>query len=112
MAVFGLLYSVLPSKKSDDPDRMFSRKMKRLIIVWGSVIGIIFIFIPFNYIMLMIFIALLILGAILLPFIYYKEKKENISIKWRFYATIFFIIILIITGILMSLQFAGILIIG
>ena len=65
--------------------------MKRLIIVWGSVIGIIFIFIPLEFLTLMIFLAILILGAILLPYIYYKEKKELISIKWRFYSTIFFI---------------------
>lgn len=112
LAVFGLLYSVLPSKKIDDPDKMFSRKMKKLIIIWGSVIGIIFLFIPLLYLMLMIFIAILILGAIILPYISHKEKKENISIKWKFYTTIFFIIILIITGILVFLQFVWILIIG
>lgn len=109
LAVFGLLYSVLPSEEISDPDKKFSRRMKRLIIIWGSVIGIIFLFIPLNFLILMIFIAILILGAILLPYIYFKEKRENISIKWRFYTTLFFIFILIITVILMYLQFIGIL---
>ena len=105
IAIFGFSYSVLPYKEFEDPDKMFSRKITRLIIIWCSVIGIIFIFIPFEFLSLLIFISLLILGAIILPYIYYKEKKENISIKWRFYTTLFFIIILIITGILMYLQF-------
>ena len=109
LAIFGLSYSIIPSKKSEDPDQMFSQNMKRLMIVWGSVIGIIFIFIPLIFLTIMIFTSILILGAILLPYIYYKEKKEKISIKWRFYSTLFFVIILIITGILIYLQFIGIL---
>jgi len=109
LAIFGLLYSIIPSEKSADPDEMFSRKMKRLIILWGGVIGFIFSFIPIAFMIPAIFISILILGAILEPYIYYKEKKENISIKWRFYSILFFIIILIITGIMAILQISGLL---
>ncbi|MCK4381176.1 MAG: hypothetical protein KAW51_08580, partial [Candidatus Lokiarchaeota archaeon] len=36
--LFGLLYSLIPSKKSDDADIRFKRRMIRLIISWGSII--------------------------------------------------------------------------
>ncbi len=109
LAIFGLLYSIIPSAKSDNPDVMFSRKMRRLIIMWGGVIAFIFSFITIAFMLPTIFISLLILGAIVEPYVYYKEKRENISIKWRFYSIIFFVVILIITGTLLILQFLGIL---
>jgi hypothetical protein len=109
LAIFGILYSIIPSKKSDNPDEMFSKKMKRFAILGGGVIGFIFSFIPIEFMILTIFISVLIFGAILEPYIYYKEKKDKISIKWRFYSIIFLVIILIITGIFLILQFSNIL---
>lgn len=105
LAVFGLLYSVLPSEKSDDPDAMFKRRMIRLLIIWGSVILLIINLIPVDWILLSIFMGVLILGAVSLPYIYYKEKKEHISIKYRFYTLISLIIIIVIFSILLYIQF-------
>ncbi|MFX0071018.1 MAG: hypothetical protein ACFFAO_08005, partial [Candidatus Hermodarchaeota archaeon] len=109
LAIFGILYSIIPSKKSDNPDEMFSKKMKRFAILGGGVIGFILSFIPIEFMILTIFISVLIFGAIIETFISYQEKRENISIKWRFYSIIFFIIILIMTIILLILQFFNLL---
>lgn len=110
LAVFGVLYAPLPSKKIDDPDKMFWRRIKKLIIIWGSTIALIYLFIPLGFLVLMIFVAITILGAIILIYINYEEKRLKISIKWKFYTTLFFLIILIITIILLGFQFVSFLI--
>ena len=107
--VFGLLFSLKPSEKTEDVDIMFRRRMLRLIISWGSIILIMFSFMfvqnvePFWY-TLAIWISIWILGAILLPYIIFKERRENISIKWRFYTLIILISTLILFGIIVALQ--------
>ncbi|MFW9827048.1 MAG: hypothetical protein ACFFEY_05440, partial [Candidatus Thorarchaeota archaeon] len=103
-AIFGILYSLMPSKKSEDVNIMFRRRMTRLIISWGSLIILIFGFITPVWYIFTIWISIWILGAILLPYIRFKEKNENISIKWRFYTLITLIIFLILLGIIVGIQ--------
>ncbi|MEE9376599.1 MAG: hypothetical protein V3V33_01010 [Candidatus Lokiarchaeia archaeon] len=102
--LFGLLYSLIPSKKSDDADIRFKRRMIRLIINWGSIIVVLFAFITPIWYIFTIWISIWIVGAILLPYMIFKEKRENISIKWRFYTLIFLIILLILFGIIFGIQ--------
>ena len=40
--IFGILFSFMPGKKSEDADVMLRQRMIRLIISWGSIIGILF----------------------------------------------------------------------
>ncbi|MFX0034512.1 MAG: hypothetical protein ACFE9I_02590 [Candidatus Hermodarchaeota archaeon] len=101
---FGLLYSFIPTKKSKDVDITFKRHMYRLIISWGSIIVVLFAFITPIWYIFTIWISIWIVGAILLPYISFKEKSENISIKWRFYTLILLIILLILFGILFGTQ--------
>ena len=68
-AIFGLMFSVLPTIESDDPDVMFKRKMTKLIISWLAVIGILFGFLPVEWYIFIIFVGLCIIGAILTPFL-------------------------------------------
>ncbi|KKM94413.1 hypothetical protein LCGC14_1198540, partial [marine sediment metagenome] len=105
--VFGLLFSIIPSEKSEDVDVMFKRRMLRLIISWGSVIGVLFGFIAPALYIFTTWISIWILGAVLLPYISFKEKREKISIKWRFYTLIILIIMLILFGILFGIQILG-----
>ena len=101
---FGILYSLIPSKKSDDVNVMFRRRMYRLIISWGSIVVLLFAFITIEWYVFTVWISIWILGAILLPYIIFKEKSENISIKWRFYTLLILIILLIIFGIIVFTQ--------
>ncbi|TXT59705.1 MAG: membrane protein of unknown function [Promethearchaeota archaeon] len=110
LSSFGLLYALLPSKKSADPDLRFKGKMIRLVIVWGSILGFLFTFIPLEFLVVSIFIGILILGSILLPYIYHQEKKDKISIKWRFYTLLSLIFVLIIFGVLLYFQITGLLV--
>ncbi|KKM91721.1 hypothetical protein LCGC14_1225740, partial [marine sediment metagenome] len=95
---------VTPSEKSENVDVMFKRRMLRLIIGWGSVIIVLFTFITPVWYIFTIWISIWILGAVLLPYITFKEKRENISIKWRFYSLITLIITLVLFGILFGIQ--------
>ncbi len=106
LVAFVLLSTILPKEETDDPNVMFKRKMINLISIWGGIIGLLFGFLPLEWYILVLWIGIWILGAVLLPFIIYKEKKENISIKWRFYTLISLIITLIIFGLLLYLQIA------
>jgi len=110
LAIFGVLYSVLPSEKIDDPDKMFWHRIKKLIIIWACAIVLIYLFIPITFLVLTIFVAITILGAIILLYINYEEQRLKISIKWKFYTTLFFVIILIVTIILIGFQFVSFLI--
>ncbi|MFX1390701.1 MAG: hypothetical protein ACFE9Z_11605 [Promethearchaeota archaeon] len=103
-ATFGIMYALLPSKSSEDVNIMFRRRMIRLIIGWSSIIVILFGFITPVWYIFTIWISIWILGAILLPYIRFKEKCEQISIKWRFYTLIILIILLIILGIIVGIQ--------
>jgi hypothetical protein len=92
VAVFGIFYGLIPSKRAKEPDEIFEEKMKRFITAWLGMTGFIFaLILPYIrsvlYSIVLIFPPILGLGAISLIFIYRKEKREKISIKWRFYTT-------------------------
>ena len=78
--------------------------MLRLIIGWGSVIGVLFGFIAPVWYIFATWISIWILGAVLLPYMSFKEKREKISIKWRFYTLLILIIMLVLFGILFGIQ--------
>ncbi|MFX0105252.1 MAG: hypothetical protein ACFE75_07160, partial [Candidatus Hodarchaeota archaeon] len=101
---FGILYSLMPSKVSEDANITFRRRMIRLIISWGSIIVVLFTFITPVWYIFTIWISIWIVGAILLPYIRFKERSENISIKWRFYTLTILIIIVISLGIIVGIQ--------
>ncbi|MFX1419828.1 MAG: hypothetical protein ACFE9N_12995, partial [Promethearchaeota archaeon] len=102
--IFGILYSLIPSKKSDDANITFRHRMYRLVITWSSIIIVLFTFITPVWYIFTIWISIWIIGAILLPYIRFKERSENISIKWRFYTLIILIFLLIILGIIVGIQ--------
>jgi hypothetical protein len=104
LPIFGIIYSLIPSKKSDDVNVMFRRRIYRLIISWGSIILLLFTFITPIWYIFTIWISVWIIGAILLPYIIFKERRDNISIKWRFYTLIILIILLIVLGIIVGIQ--------
>ena len=100
LGIFGMLSLVLPSKKSEDVDLMFKHRMQKLITSWVTVIAILFLFIDPHFYIIALWISIWIFGiAILLPYIIYKEKKENISVKWRFYSLIIIFIGIVLVGI-------------
>lgn len=78
--------------------------MYRLIISWGSIITLLFTVITPVWYVFTIWISIWIIGVILLPYIRFKERSENISIKWRFYTLIILIIVLIVLGIIVAIQ--------
>jgi hypothetical protein len=102
--IFGILYSLIPSKKSDDVNVTFRRRIYRLIISWGSIIVLLFVFITPVWYIFTFWISIWIIGVILLPYIRFKERNESISIKWRFYTLIILIILLFVLGIPVVIQ--------
>lgn len=105
LAIFGMLFGLIPSKKVSDPDDVFEQKMKRFITIWISTSLFIYVLLlpyieSFLYSLILMTSSILGLSAIVLIFIYRKEKKQKISIKWRFYTTIISIILVIIWIIL------------
>ncbi len=96
-----ILFSIYSYKSSiEDPNKALKFKMLYLGSICSTILGVIFNFLSIEFYLIAFFLSLVILGVIILPYIYYKEKKEEISIKWRFFSTIIFISILIITFIL------------
>jgi hypothetical protein len=109
-AVFGILLGLLPSRRSDDVDKVFRTRMTRFGTVWVSLTFFIYIFIiPYLESTLLgiiiILSSLLALGAIFAIYIYRIEKKQKISIKWRFYITTALIITVIVWGILIAILY-------
>lgn len=102
--IFGMMYAILPSKKTDDVDVRFRRRIIRLIISWGSIIVLLFAIITPVWYVFTFWISIWIIGVILLPYIRFKERSENISIKWRFYTLIIFIVLVIVVGIIVGIQ--------
>ena len=106
IATSGILISLLPTKKTDDLDQAFRLRMQRFITLWISftIIALLLI-IPFItsilFGIILILSSIIILGAILAIYIYRIEKKQKISIKWRFYTTILLIILTIIWVVLL-----------
>ncbi|HEC38712.1 MAG TPA: hypothetical protein ENI29_10790 [bacterium] len=104
LAIFGFMYLVIPAAKSIDPDVIFKRRIIRLSIGWGSVIGVLFVIIPIEGYIATIFISIAVVGTIILVYLGRKEEREKISIKWRFYTLLTLFLLLIIFGILLFLQ--------
>ena len=101
LGAYGMLNAIIPSKKTEDYDEIFKQRMTRFISGWIGMTAFIFIFIlpflagetpllPFSILLGL----LLMLGAIILLYLYRLEEKARISILWRFYTLIFFFIIL------------------
>ena len=106
-AATGILISLLPTKKTDDIDITFRNRMRRFITLWISFTVFVFAII-FQYYQITILIgiililsSIIILGAILAIYIYRIEKKQKISIKWRFYTTIILIVLAVIWAVLL-----------
>ena len=106
LATAGILISLLPTKKTDDLDQAFRQRMQRFITLWISFTIFVFaLILPYItsiiFGIILILSSIIILGAILAIYIYRIEKKQKISIKWRFYTTILLIILTIIWVLLL-----------
>jgi len=106
LATSGILISLIPPKKTEDIDIIFRNRMQRFITIWVSFTAFVFVLIlPYleSYLfgLILILSSIIILGAILAIYIYRIEKKQKISIKWRFYTTIILIILTIIWALLL-----------
>ena len=99
LGLFGLLSLFLPSKKTEDVDLIFKHRMRKLITSWITVIAILFLFIDPVWYIIAFWISIWILGIILLPYVIYKERKDNISVKWRFYTLIIILTAIFLVGI-------------
>jgi hypothetical protein len=101
LAISGILISLIPPKKTDDIDKQFRNRMQRFITLWVSfTIFVLLLIIPYItsilFGIILILSSIIILGAIMAIYIYRIEKKQKISIKWRFYTTIILIVLAII----------------
>ena len=106
LATAGILISLLPTKKTDDLDQAFRQRMQRFITLWISFTIFVFaLILPYLtsiiFGIILILSSIIILGAILAIYIYRIEKKQKISIKWRFYTTIILILLTVIWAILL-----------
>ena len=103
-SIFGLLYLVTPYEKSSDPDKIFKRRILRLSIGWGSVIGILFILVTIDWYIFTVLISIAVVGTIIVVYLLRKEEREKISIKWRFYTLLTLTILLIMFAIFFGIQ--------
>jgi len=109
-ATAGILISFLPGKKTDDADQIFKQRMQRFITLWISFTIFVFaLLLPYLtsiiFGIILILSSIIILGAILAIYIYMIEKKQKISIKWRFYTTILLITLTIIWVLLVIILY-------
>ncbi len=109
-ALFGVLLGLLPTKRTDDIDIIFRTRMTRFGTVWISMTAFILVFIlpaleSGLLGMIIVLSSLLALGAIVAIYVYRIEKKQKISIKWRFYITTTLIITVIIWAILIAILY-------
>jgi hypothetical protein len=112
LASSGILISLLPPKKTEDIDQIFKNRMQRFITLWISFTIFVFALIlpyitSFIFATIMILLSIITLGAIIAIYIYRIEKKQKISIKWRFYTTIILIILTIIVILLSVILYLG-----
>ncbi|MHA1476676.1 MAG: hypothetical protein ACTSPU_00615 [Promethearchaeota archaeon] len=117
LASSGILISFLPPKKTEDIDQIFKNRMQRFITLWISFTIFVFALIlpyitdwdmaSFIFATIMILLSIITLGAIIAIYIYRIEKKQKISIKWRFYTTIILIILTIIVILLSVILYLG-----
>jgi hypothetical protein len=108
LATSGILISLIPPKKTEDIDIVFRNRMRRFITLWISFTVFVFaLILPYItsilFGIILILSSVIILGAILAIYIYRIEKKQKISIKWRFYTTIILIILAITWALLLVL---------
>jgi hypothetical protein len=108
LAIFGLLYLIIPYAETGDPDLIFKRRILRLSIGWGSVIGLLFIVITPVWYIFTAFISIAVVGTIILVYLGRKEEREKISVKWRFYTLLSLFILLILFGVLFFIQLSTI----
>jgi hypothetical protein len=104
IVIFGLLYLIVPSTKSDDPDVIFKRRILRLSIGWGSVISLLFMFITAIWYFATILISISVVGSIIVVYLRKKEEREKIAVKWRFYTLLTLFVLLIIFTVLVVVQ--------
>jgi len=107
-AIFGLLYLILPATQTNDPDIIFKRRILRLSIGWGSVLGLLFNVITPEWYIFASFISTAVIGTIILVFLGRKEEREKISVKWRFYTLLILFILIILFGVLSFIQLSTI----
>ncbi len=108
LAIFGLLYLIIPYTQTEDPDIIFKRRILRLSIGWGSVLGLLFIVITPQWYLFTGLISTAVVGTIILVFLGRKEEREKISVKWRFYTLLSLFILLILFGVLFFIQLSTI----
>jgi hypothetical protein len=90
---------------------MGSCNLKRFITLWVSFTVFIFTLIIPYYVtslllgIILILSSIILLGAIVAIYIYRIEKKQKISIKWRFYTTIILITLSIIWVLLVVISY-------
>ena len=106
LATSGILISLIPPKKTEDVDIIFKNRMQRFITIWISFTVFVFaLILPYLesilFGLILILSSIIILGAILAIYIYRIEKKQKISIKWRFYTTIVLITLTIMWALLL-----------
>jgi len=110
LATSGILISLLPPKKTDDKDQIFKNRMQRFITLWVSFTIFVFALIlpsmeVFLFGIILILSSIIILGAILEIYIFRIEKKQKISIKWRFYTTSILIIFAVLWAVLLIILY-------
>jgi hypothetical protein len=104
ISIFGLMCLVIPYRETADPDRIFRRRILRLSIGWGSVIGLLFVVITPDWYIFTFFISIAVIGTIIVVYLLRKEEREKISVKWRFYTLLTLTILFILFGILLGWQ--------
>ncbi|MBN1802153.1 MAG: hypothetical protein JW891_11635 [Candidatus Lokiarchaeota archaeon] len=118
-----LLYFISPARTEEDPVKQFKWKLGTYFAVWLSVTTLIAVYITYApkisdiistlTVVLVFLTSSVILGAIILIDIYRREKAGKISIKWRYYTTLFFILLLIgaiVTGVFLGINFVEVVI--
>jgi hypothetical protein len=110
LIVFFLLsFVVSPARADEDPEKQFRWNMIYITLLWASMTATIFVFLSYIppgavpqliqslTLVVILLVCIVIFGAIILIIIYREEKKGKLSIKWRYYVTLFFIVVIIIT---------------
>ncbi|MHA1730955.1 MAG: hypothetical protein ACTSU5_03385 [Promethearchaeota archaeon] len=107
-AIVGHLVDFLSKKWEEFPGetaKQFRAKVTYYIVLYACGVGTLLRVIPVN--IFVVLVAVIIFRAILLSYINREEKQGKISIKWRFYTTLFLIGLLVATAILAYLQATG-----
>ncbi|MFX1380803.1 MAG: hypothetical protein ACFFBP_00045 [Promethearchaeota archaeon] len=106
-----LLYFISPAREDQDPKKQFWWRFGFYSIMWFSLTITLLYYIlgvpqiisdTFNLLLsfFVLLVSAVIFGALILIYIYRLEKLGKLSVRYRFWTTLFFIIILIIAIIL------------